>query len=56
MDQLREASAFITPELVEDAQTYLQIHPKMGRPRKADDTPSKRNLVSRKVMALPTRP
>jgi len=55
MDQLREAYPFLTPDLVLDAETYLQIHPKVGRPRKDDGLPAKRKLVSSKRVALPAR-
>ena len=55
MDQLREAYPFLTPELVLDAETYLQIHPKVGRPRKDEELPVKRRLVSSKRVALPAR-
>jgi uncharacterized protein (DUF433 family) len=55
MEQLREAYPFLTPELVLDAETYLQIHPKVGRPRKDDGLPVKRKLVSSKRVAIPDR-
>jgi hypothetical protein len=55
MDQLREAYPFLTPDLVLDAETYLQIHPKIGRPRKGDELPVKRKLVSGKRVALAVR-
>ena len=35
MDQLRAAYPFLTPALVEDAEIYLRIHPRVGRPSKA---------------------
>ena len=52
MDQMREAYPFLTPELVVDAETYLQIHPRVGRPRSAPEPASKRKLVSSKRVAL----
>lgn len=55
MDQLREAYPFLTPDLVLDAEIYLQIHPKIGRPRRADGLPVQRKLVSSKRVALPAR-
>lgn len=55
MAQLSEAYPFLTPELVLDAETYLQIHPKVGRPRKDDGLPGKRKPVSSKRVALPAR-
>lgn len=57
MDQLREAYPFLTPDLVVDAETYLQIHPRMGRPRSASATEASTmlKLVRSKRVALPPR-
>ena len=55
MDQLRAAYPFLTPELVEDAETYLQIHPRMGRPSKAEAPPQPRKALSSKRVALKPR-
>lgn len=36
MGQLREAYPFLTPELVVDAEAYLQAHPRVEHPLSAD--------------------
>ncbi len=57
--QLREAYPFLTPELVADAETYLQVHSCVEHPLSADgpvpESPSTRMLVSGKRVALPPR-
>lgn len=55
LDEMRAAYAFLTPELIEDALTYQQIHRKMGRPRKSEETPATRAPIVKKVVALPAR-
>ena len=55
MDQLQQAYPFLTPELVEDAETYLQIHPRVGRPAKADTPTGPRKALSSKRVALKPR-
>jgi uncharacterized protein (DUF433 family) len=54
MDQMRDAYAFLTPQLVDEAETYLRIHPRVGRPPK-DAEPRNRKLISSKTVALPSR-
>ena len=55
MDQLRAAYPFLTPALVEDAQTYLRIHPRVGRPAKEQASFLNRTPLSSKRVALPRR-
>lgn len=58
LDELQEAYAFLTPELVEDAETYQTIHPKVGRPHMesgGEPRQRRRKLVSSEVVALPAR-
>ena len=58
LDQLQAAYPFLTAELVEDAETYQTIHPRVGRPRKegSPEAPAgRRRLISREVVALPPR-
>jgi uncharacterized protein (DUF433 family) len=51
-DQLHDAYPFLTPELVEDAQTYLKIHPRMGRPVKAETLADTVKIISSKRVPL----
>ena len=55
MDQLRAAYPFLTPELVEDAEAYLRIHPRMGRPVKAEVAATHRTPISSKRVPLAPR-
>lgn len=58
LDELQAAYPFLTPERIEDAETYQTIHPKVGRPRKevaGEVTAERRKLISREIVALPLR-
>jgi len=56
LDELQAAYPFLTVELVEDAETYKTIHPKVGRPRREPEGAApmqRRKLISREVVPLP---
>ena len=55
MDQLRGAYSFLTPALVEDAEIYLRIHPRVGRPSKEQTATPARMPLSSKRVPLPRR-
>ena len=52
-ERLRASYPFLTPELIEDAEIYLRIHPRRGRPRKlggADGANPTWKTVSRRTV------
>ncbi|CAN5391901.1 hypothetical protein BH11PSE9_BH11PSE9_01030 [soil metagenome] len=56
--RLRASYPFITPDLIEDAEIYLQIHPRRGRPRKIAGSSSAKpawNEISRKTVRPASR-
>jgi uncharacterized protein (DUF433 family) len=55
MDELRASYPFLTPELVQDAETYLQIHPRIGRPPKTEVPTAPRKALSSKRVPLKPR-
>jgi uncharacterized protein (DUF433 family) len=53
LEQLQEAYRFLTPELIEDAETYQRVHPKVERVHDDSDGEapiSRRKLISREVV------
>lgn len=49
-ERLKSSWPFLTESLIEDAQVYLKVHPRRGRPRRLDGETSGWKQVSRKAI------